>query len=84
MPKAKLSDEDLWCAYLANNRNAYATAKSLSYAKDKGFLDQHFGPSCATVINTSLPDTHPDYIKPFWSVQEGAEYLKFLRKRKAA
>lgn len=52
------------------------------YAKDKGFRDQFLGSSCTTVINTRVAETHADYIKPFWSVQEGAEYLKFLRRKK--
>jgi hypothetical protein len=39
-------------------------------------------PCAVAVFNTRLPDTHPDFVKIFWEVEEGAEYLTFLRKLK--
>jgi hypothetical protein len=54
------------------------------YAKEHGFRDNAFGPCAVTVINSSLPETHPDLVKLFWNPEEGADYLTFLRRRKAA
>lgn len=54
------------------------------YAKDSGFRDQALGPACVTTFNTDLPETHPDMVKVFWDPDEGADYLKFLRKRAGA
>jgi hypothetical protein len=39
-------------------------------------------PGAVAIFNTRLPDTHPDFTKIFWEVEEGAEYLTFLRKKK--
>ena len=52
------------------------------YAKERGFRDNTFSPCAVAVINTRLPDTHPDLIKIFWSPTEGADYLTWLRKRR--
>ena len=39
--------------------------------------------ACAVaVFNTELPDSHPDFIKIFWEVEEGADYLNYLRSKK--
>ena len=51
------------------------------YAKEHGFRDNAFSPCAVTVINTKLPETHPDLIKVFWDPEEGAAYLSWLRKR---
>lgn len=53
------------------------------YAREKGFRDQSLSPCVVTVIN---PDAvNPvDMIQVFWSPQTGADYLTFLRSRRAA
>jgi hypothetical protein len=51
------------------------------YAKERGFRDQHISPCALTVIDPSLPDTHGDMVKLFWDPFEGADYLKFKRKK---
>jgi hypothetical protein len=51
------------------------------YAKEKGFPDHAFGPAAVTVINPALPNTHPDLVKVFWDPEEGADFLKYARKR---
>ena len=53
------------------------------YAREKGFRDQHLSPCAVTVIDPSLPPTHPDLIKIFWDAHEGADYLTFKRKKAA-
>lgn len=53
------------------------------YAVQSGFMDLHISPSVTTVINPYLPDDHGDQIKVFYSVEEAASYLKFLRRRYA-
>jgi hypothetical protein len=53
------------------------------YALEKGFRDQRISAAAFTVIDPSLPDTHPDMIKLFWAPEEGAEFLTWLRKRRA-
>lgn len=53
------------------------------YAREKGFRDQHLSPCAVTVIDPSLPPTHPDLIKVFWDAAEGADYLKFKRTKAA-
>jgi len=49
------------------------------YARDHGFRDQTLGPACLTVIDPTLPDDHPDLVKPFWNSDEGADFLKYRR-----
>ncbi|NOV27997.1 hypothetical protein E5S69_31420 [Cupriavidus necator] len=53
------------------------------YAKERGFRDSSLSPCAVTVIDPALPDTHADKIKVFWEAEDGAEFLKFKR-RKAA
>lgn len=53
------------------------------YAREKGFRDQHLGPSCVTVIDPRLPATHPGLVKVFWDPFEGAEFLTWTRSRKS-
>lgn len=55
-----------------------------AYAVEKGLRDQHLSPCALVTINTALPDTHPDLIKVWWHPEEGADFLAFLRRRKAA
>lgn len=49
------------------------------YALDKGFRDQRISPGVATLIDPSLPNTHPDFITPFWDLERGIHMLKQLR-----
>ena len=49
------------------------------YAKQLNLPNKMMSPCAVAVINTNLEDTHPDFIKIFWEVKEGAEYLRFLR-----
>jgi hypothetical protein len=51
------------------------------YAKDRGFRDNSLSPCALTTINPSLPPEHPDLVKVFWEPAEGAEYLRFLRRK---
>lgn len=53
------------------------------YARDKGFRDNTLSPCAVTVIDPSLPNEHPDLIKVFWEPEVGADYLTFLRNKKA-
>lgn len=52
------------------------------YAKERGFRDQTISPACMTIIDPDLDEAHPDMIKVFWDPVEGAEYLKWKRKKK--
>jgi hypothetical protein len=52
------------------------------FAKERGFRDNTLSPCALTVINPSLPNSHPDLIKVFWEPEEGVNYLNFLRKKK--
>ena len=53
-----------------------------NFAKMLNLPNKMMSPCAVAVFNTRLPDTHPDFIKIFWEVEEGAEYLNFLRKKK--
>ncbi len=53
-----------------------------TYAKERGFRDQSLSPACMTVIDPSLATDHPDMVKVFWAPEEGAEFVKWKRKRK--
>lgn len=50
------------------------------YALEKGFRDQHISPGVFTLIDPRLPNTHPDFVTFFWSLERGVEYLKYLRR----
>ena len=50
------------------------------YAKEKGFRDNALSPCVLTTINPALPPEHPDLVKVWWQPEEGADYLKFLRR----
>lgn len=54
------------------------------YAREKGFRDQALSPCVVTVIDPALPTDHPDLVKVFWDPYEGADFLKFKRRKKAA
>lgn len=49
------------------------------YAKQLNLPNKMMSPCAVVVFNTKLPDIHPDFIKIFWEVEEGADYLRFLR-----
>ena len=49
------------------------------YAKENMFHNKMKSPCAVAVFNTKLDETHPDFIKIFWQVKEGADYLKYLR-----
>lgn len=51
------------------------------FAKEKGFRDSTLSPCAMTVIDPSLPNTHPDLVKVFWEPDEGVEFLKWKRSR---
>lgn len=53
-----------------------------TYAKERGFRDQTVSPACMTIIDPDLDDTHPDMVKVFWDPKEGAEFLKWKRRKK--
>lgn len=50
------------------------------FALEKGFRDQHLSPGLFTLVDPRLPNTHPDFVTHFWSLERGVEYLKYLRK----
>jgi hypothetical protein len=51
------------------------------YARERGFRDQSVSPCALTVIDPDMPATHPDLIKVFWDPFEGADFLKFKRRK---
>jgi len=51
------------------------------YAKERGFRDSSLSPCAVTVIDPALPDHHADKIKVFWEAEDGADYLKFKRRK---
>ncbi|MDE2344428.1 MAG: hypothetical protein KGL63_13760 [Betaproteobacteria bacterium] len=52
-----------------------------TFAKEKGFPDQSLSPCAVTVIDPALPGSHPDQVKVFWDAFEGADFLKYKRKK---
>jgi len=52
------------------------------YAKQLNLPNKMMSPSAVAVINTKLDERHGDFIKIFWDVQEGANYLTWLRNGK--
>jgi hypothetical protein len=50
------------------------------YARDKGFRDNALSPCVLTTINPLLREDHPDMVKVWWEPEEGADYLRFLRR----
>jgi len=53
-----------------------------SYAKMLNLPNKMMSPCAVVVFNTRLDDKHPDFIKVFWEVEEGADYLTYLRGKK--
>ncbi|MCR5881184.1 hypothetical protein [Phenylobacterium sp. J367] len=54
------------------------------YADTLGLLDRHTSPALALVIDPRRPDTDPELVKHFYEPEAGADYLAFLRRKKAA
>lgn len=54
------------------------------YAVEKGLRDQNISPCVVTVVDPRLPPAHPGLVKVFWCPHEGADYLSWIRSRKAA
>jgi hypothetical protein len=52
-----------------------------SYASEKGFPDQNAFPACVTIIDPQYADDDPRLVTVIPSVEEGAEYLRFKRRR---
>jgi len=53
------------------------------YAREKGFRDQSLSPCVVTVIDPDAKNP-VDLIQCFWNAQSGADYLTYLRNRRAA
>lgn len=53
------------------------------YAREKGFRDQSLSPCVVTVIDPDATEA-VNLIQCFWDAQKGADYLTFLRARRAA
>jgi hypothetical protein len=49
------------------------------YAKEGGFRDNTIAPACMVVIDHRHTDTNPRMLTVFHDVEQGAEYLRFLR-----
>ena len=49
------------------------------YAKGLNLPNKMMSASALAVINTKLNEKHGDFIKIFWDIQQGAEYLRFIR-----
>ena len=52
------------------------------YAKQLNLPNKMMSPCAVAVINTKLNEKHGDFIKIFWDVQEGSNYLTWLRNEK--
>ena len=52
-----------------------------TYAVEKGLRDQHLSPCALVTIDPTLPPTHPDLLHVWWAPEEGADYLKWMRRR---
>lgn len=53
------------------------------YAMEKGFRDQNISPAVLTVIDPSA-QRETGFIQPFFDIDNGVDYLNFLRRRAAA
>jgi hypothetical protein len=53
-----------------------------NFAKQLNLPCKMMSPCAVAVFNTELTEDHPDFIKIFWEVQEGADYLNYLRSKK--
>jgi hypothetical protein len=54
------------------------------YADTLGFLDRHTSPAIALVVDPSRQDNDPELVKHFFDPLEGAEFLAFKRRKRAA
>lgn len=54
------------------------------YADDLGLMDKHISPAVALVIDPSRPDTDPQMVTAFYQPEPAVEYLKGLRRARAA
>lgn len=54
------------------------------YADTLGLLDRHTAPGVALVIDPRRADNDPELVKHFFDPEPAADYLAFLRSRKAA
>jgi hypothetical protein len=52
------------------------------YATDNFFKDSMISESAVTVFDPTRPTSHPHHVTVFQDVEEGAQYLKFLRSKK--
>jgi|TARA_X000000368_G_C23000242_1_gene698618 hypothetical protein len=69
------SDKTMHCVQVGSYKKYDNFAKQLN-------LPCKMMSACAVaVFNTNLTEDHPDFIKIFWEVEEGAEYLNFLRNK---
>jgi hypothetical protein len=54
------------------------------YAEEQGLPDQNIFVCPVTIIRPEFPDDDPRFIQVLFDPESGADYLKWLRKRKAA
>ena len=52
------------------------------YAKQLNLPNKMMSPCAVAVINTNITEFDGDFIKIFWNVKEGADYLTYLRSEK--
>ncbi len=52
-----------------------------SFKTQMGFRDDNITPSIITTINPMLGENHPDRIKVFFDINEGVNYLNYIRSR---
>jgi hypothetical protein len=52
------------------------------FAEQHGFMDHHLSPAVGLVIDPRRPDTDAEMVKSFYDPQAGADYLRFLRRKK--
>lgn len=50
------------------------------FAMERGFRDQRITPGVFTIIDPALPNTHPDFVSHYWTLEKGIEILTALRK----
>lgn len=52
------------------------------YANEMGLPDQNISPAVVTVIDPTKPDDSPGVVTVFWDTEEGADFLKFKRRKR--
>lgn len=50
------------------------------FAMERGFRDQHIAPGVFTLIDPRLPNTDPDFVTHYWTIEKGIDILTYLRK----